>query len=117
MPRIVAHRPRTGRLRLVERVHQPIGMGSIQSRPRKPVMVSLGSLDGSSLGDDAPTDPIVLSQQQLAVSTQTRDAMNAWNVQDKKLRLIQIAVTASIPLFAAIWRGLLGWRRSRVQIL
>jgi len=109
MPRL-----RSGRRRLVERIHQPIGMGGLQSRPRKPAAYLVPRGLGS-LGDDATdaplTDPVQIGNAQLAAQQQMVALMNDWNVQDKKLRLIQIATTAAIPLFAAAWRLILGWRR------
>lgn len=107
-----------------ERIH---ALSGIQSRPRKAVYIPAlsgmtsspkrpqdihGTLAGRhSLGDDATQTQI------LGMLQQQRDLQAQFNAEDKKLRLIQIATTAAIPLFAAAWRFILGWRAGRIQIL
>jgi hypothetical protein len=106
----VPSRSRPRRYVVRERLH---ALSGIQSRPLRPTTLvrsqpPMGTLSGPhSLGDDATQTEILDAMQQ------QRDLQAAFNVQDRKLRLIQIAVTAAIPLFAAAWRGILGWRRAR----
>lgn len=76
--------------------------------PRRRLGV-MGSLSGTSLGDDTADSTwrdSVLSELQRAsvVEDQRRQ-------EEKRQRWIQIAVTASIPLFGVLWRAILGKRK------
>lgn len=86
------------------------GMGGITSQPpgRSVSAYALGSL-----GDDAPTSD--LSTPTLAQPTVVDPQTRAWQAEmldqlkgDKTQKWIQIAVTASIPLFGAIWKMIFG---------
>ncbi len=71
-----------------------------------------GSLSGTSLGDaasdqDWQTQVLSTLQYQNVIENQRRQ-------EENRQRWIQIAVTASIPLFGAVWRVILGRRRSRM---
>jgi hypothetical protein len=112
--------------------------GSSVIRPRH-VARSLGSIrEGGhpdlaryrrqlrGFGDDAPAptpDPAGEGEMPeaawraalLAKQTEVAEWQKRWVVNDERQRWIQIAATLSIPLAAAIWRAILGRRRSAVQ--
>ncbi len=74
-----------------------------RGRRARPLGRGLGSL-----GDDSPTAPMGdMASQQLAELRRISEFQRQWvaAVEGEKLqKWIQIGVTASIPLFAALWR-------------
>lgn len=65
--------------------------------------------DGSSLSSD-------LLQQQLAVAQRQLSFLQQQEQRERMQKWIAIAATASIPLFGALWRAVLGRRRSRMSL-
>lgn len=76
------------------------------------VMQSVG---GTSLGDDTLDATAKWQQDMLASNNAILEAHKHWADGDRMQKWIAIGVTASIPVFAAIWRALgIGRRRRRL---
>lgn len=84
------------------------------------------ALRGTSLGDDtldamstpmpvaSELDDQAFKKQVLSNQRELIDAHKHWADGDRKQKWIAIAVTASIPVFSAIWRALGVGQRRRV---
>jgi hypothetical protein len=72
---------------------------------------SLGATDEAAITQPTLVDPTRAYQERsIKLAEQLLEAQRRWAEGDKTQKWIQIGVTASIPLFAAIWRAI-GLRR------
>lgn len=65
--------------------------------------------DGSTLASDTQQQLLLTAQNQLAWLKGAED-------RAKFQKWVQIGVTASIPLFGAVWKFILGKRRARMSL-
>lgn len=101
------------------RIMVPVAFGGI---PFQAGAIGSGSLKGSSLDGSSLDQPHAVTTQEfqtelLSLNRRQAEAAQEWVDQDRQLRYMQMAVTAAIPLFAVAWKWLLGWHKSRSQVL
>lgn len=96
----------------------PRGMSGVTSQPpRGRVARNALGLHGTSLGDDtlsAAASEAQWKADMLGGQQQLIAAQKQWAEGDKLQKWIQIGVTASIPVFGAIWRMLGIGRRRKI---
>jgi hypothetical protein len=75
-----------------------------------------GQMQGATLGSDEELTEAEFRLRSVAASEAIRDRIDLALKHQELIKWLQLAATLSIPLAAAVWKAILGKRRSKMSV-